>query len=247
MAVKNRVVIAFLGLALLAGYGAAADGTNIWKQTAAAGLNLTSGNSENLAANLTLTAERVADDPHEVRMEISLNYGESDNTGSGMEKDTDNGKALAVYRYKMSDSYAYTDNSIFYDDMADIDYRLILGGGAGYFVISSDSAKLGIELGLAYVKEEMTDNSGNDNISARIAFRHDQKIGETSKLWLSAEYLPSLEDGDDYLANGEFGIEAAINAHLSLRLVTQDRYDSTVPADTDNNDLSIISSLVVNL
>lgn len=245
--VLKKEVIGMVVVLGCAGLTLAAPNTNVWKNSVAAGLNLSSGNSENMAANLTLKTERISDDPHEIRCEINLNYGESDNNDSGMVKDTDNGKALAIYKYKMNRSYIYSDNSIFYDDMADIDYRLILGGGVGYFVISSDSAKLGLEAGAAYVKEEMNDGSGDDNISARLAFRHDQKLGDTSKLWLSAEYIPSFEDSGDYLANGEFGIEAALNSHLSLRLVAQDRYDSTVPADTENNDLSIVSSLVVNL
>jgi putative salt-induced outer membrane protein YdiY len=59
--------------------------------------------------------------------------------------------------------------------------------------------------------------------------------------------MPNVDDIDDYLANGEAGIEAAINETLSLRVVMQDRYDSTVPDNIDHNDLSVVSSLVYKL
>ncbi len=218
-----------------------------WDTTFAAGLNLSSGNSEKMAANGTITTERTGNDNHDVRLELNLNYGESDNDAGKSVKDTDNGKALAAYKYKMEQSYIYSDDSIFYDDMANIDYRLIIGGGVGYFVIDTDSAKLGLEVGAAYIREAMSVGSDDDSIAARIAFRHDQKISDTSTCWLSVEYLPTVDDLNDYLANGEAGIEAAINSSLSLRLVAKDRYDSTVTADVERNDLSLISSLVYKL
>jgi putative salt-induced outer membrane protein YdiY len=106
---------------------------------------------------------------------------------------------------------------------------------------------MGLEAGLAYVYEKMEDISGDGNASARLAARHDQKLSDSSKLWLSAEYIPSFEDSGIYLMNAEAGIEAAINTSLSLRFVVQDRYDSQVPADRKENDLAVISSLVYKL
>ena len=233
------------GSMLLAGQVIWAADTNSWDNTIAAGLNITSGNSDTMQANGSFKSEKIGD-VHEVRLGIDINYGENDVEGDS-EKSTDNSKAIAIYKYKMGGPYLYTDNSIFHDSMANIDYRLIIGAGGGFHLIDNDSILLGIEAGLAYVYEKMEDISGDGNASARLAARHDQKLSDSSKLWLSAEYIPSFEDSGIYLMNAEAGIEAAINTSLSLRFVVQDRYDSQVPADRKENDLAVISSLVYKL
>jgi putative salt-induced outer membrane protein len=221
----------------------AADGE--WDSTVAAGLNVTSGNSETLAANAAVTAERVGD-VHEIRLGIEGNTGDSEIDGVD-ETTTQNAKAQAVYKYKLNGSYLYSDNSIFHDDIADIEYLLIVGVGVGYRVVDTERAKLGLEIGVAYVEEELDDGTKDDKIAGRLAVRHDQTLSEQSKCWFSAEYLPSVDDMDDYLLNGEAGVEASLNSTLSLRVVVQDRYDSTVPVDREHNDLSVISSLVYTL
>ena len=241
------VASAIVSLAACNGFSAAED--KAFDNTIAIGFNLTSGNSDKMALNGTVTSELKNSEKHDLRMELNLNYGESESgSGSDMEKDTDNGKALAAYKYKYDNSvYLYSDDSIFYDKMADIDYRMILGQGLGYFVIDNDTAKLGIDIGLAYIQEKMTSSDSDGHFAGRLAFRHDQTLSESSKLWLSAEYIPSFEDSSDYLANAEAGIEASINTSLSLRLVAQDRYNSSAEGDVDRNDFSLVSALVYKL
>jgi len=228
---------------LVAGTAIAADGE--WDRTVALGVNVTSGNSETLAVNGSVAAER-AGDVHEIRLGLEGNFGEAEVNGE-TDTTTENAKALAAYKYKLNGSYLYSANSSFHDDIAAIDYLLVLGVGAGYHVVKTDTAKLGIELGVSYIEEELGDGTRDDKIAARIAARHDQNLSEHAKLWLAAEYLPGTDDTDDYLLNGEAGLEAALNSSLSLRVVAQDRYDNTVPAGRERNDLSVISSLVYTL
>jgi putative salt-induced outer membrane protein YdiY len=237
--------LAAAGVLLLSQTTMAAN-TNAWDNTIAAGLNVTSGNSDTLTANGSIKSEKIGD-VHEIRLSAEINYGENDTDDNGRDKSTDNSKAVFIYKYKLGGPYLYTDNSIFHDSMADIDYRIIAGGGSGFFLIESDDIQLGIEAGLAYVYEKMDAESGDGNISARLAARHDQKLSDSSKLWLTAEYIPSFEDSGDYLMNAEAGIEASINTSLSLRFVVQDRYDADVPDDRENNDVAVISSLVYKL
>lgn len=223
--------------------GAAADGE--WDRTVAVGVNVTSGNSETLAANGSVSAEK-AGDVHEIRLGIEANYGEAE-VDEETDTTTQNGKAVVAYKYKLNGSYLYSDNSLFHDDVAAIDYRLVVGVGVGYHVIKTDKAKLGLEVGAAYIEEEREAGIKEDNVSARVAARHDQDLSEHAKFWLAAEYLPNVDDMDDYLLNGEVGLEAALNSSLSLRAVVQDRYDSLVPEGREENDIAVISSLVYKL
>ena len=242
----NKVVIAGITMAsglIMTSLAIAADGE--WDRTVAVGVNVTSGNSETLAANGSVSAEKACD-VHEIRLGIEANYGEAE-VDEETDTTTQNGKAVAAYKYKLNGSYLYSDNSLFHDDIAAIDYRLVVGIGVGYYVIKTDNAKLGLEVGTGYIEEKLGDGTSDDNISARVAARHDQALSELAKLWLSAEYLPNVDDSEDYLLNGEAGLEAALNSSLSLRAVVQDRYDSLVPEGRENNDVAVISSLVYKL
>jgi putative salt-induced outer membrane protein YdiY len=198
-----------------------------------------------MAANASINAEK-AGDVHEIRLGAEGNFGES-TINEVDETTTQNAKAVAVYKRKFNELFLYSDNSLFHDKMTDVDSRLILGLGVGRRLFENDNTKLDIELGAAYISEVLANDPGDDYAAGRFAFRHDQKLSDSSKLWLAAEYMPNIEDFKNYLLNGEAGLEAALNSSLSLRVVLQNRYDSTVPAEREKNDLSVISSLVYKL
>lgn len=242
----NKIMITGIAMAfglITTTLATAADGE--WDSTVAVGVNITSGNSETLAANGSVAAEK-AGDVHEIRLGVEANYGEA-TVDLVTDKTTENSKAQASYKYKLNGTYLYSDNSLFHDEIAAIDYRLVVGAGVGHRVIKTAAAKLGLELGVAHVREKLADGSNDNNISARAAARHDQNLSEHAKFWLAAEYLAKVDDSDDYLLNAEAGVEADLNSTLSLRVVAQERYDNIVPVGRENSDLSVISALVYTL
>ena len=92
--------------------------------------------------------------------------------------------------------------------------------------------------------EELATDEEDDYWAVRLAVRHDHVLSKTAKTWESLEYLPRADDWADYLLQAEAGVEAALNARFNLRLVLQDRYDSEPPAGIDENDLTVVASLV---
>ncbi len=87
----------------------------------------------------------------------------------------------------------------------------------------------------------------DDKIALRMAERGVLKTSATSKIWESIEYLPAIDDFSDYLINAEAGAEAAMNSRLSLRLVLQDKFDSTPGKGLKQNDLVLIGGLTFKL
>ena len=59
--------------------------------------------------------------------------------------------------------------------------------------------------------------------------------------------MPQAEDFDDYLLNAELGVEAALNSHVNLRTVLQNRYDNTPGEGLEKNDLALITGIGVSL
>jgi len=241
MSDRERKISMFVaGCALCGAIGlhAAEDG---FQTTLSLGASLTDGNSETTQAHAALVT--VGDsDRGAIRAGVELNYGES-TVDDQKETTAENGKVYGNVKKTLSDmTFAYIDGSLFYDNVADVDYRATLGPGLGAYLIKSAKTKLFAEIGVAYVVEE-SDGTSDDYASVRVAQRLDYKLSETSKIWQSLEYLPQVDDFGAYLLNAEVGVSAALNSKLDLRLVLQDRYDSEPARDREANDVSLVAGV----
>ena len=227
-----------------------------WTTALNAGLTMTDGNSETMAANVGLTTEGVKDGLGSVIAGADFNYGESTvsstatdpATGESVVTETEettveNAKAFVNVKKTLSaKTFAYLDGSVLYDDVALIDYRATLGPGLGFYLVKNDKRQLSLEAGPSYVWEKV-DGASNDYLALRFAERYSCQATKTAKLVQSLEYLPEAEDFDNYLLTAEVGVEAAMNDHLSLRIVLQDKYDSTPAPGAERNDLSLLAGL----
>ena len=225
-----------------------------------AGLTLTDGNSETLAVNASLKTEGEKEGLGSVLAGAEANYGESTVAGTAVdpatgetvatesdEKTVENAKVYANVKKTLSPrTFAALDGAALYDDIAQIDYRATLGPGLGLYVVKNDRRTLSLEAGPSYLWEEVA-GAANDYLALRFAERYACQATKTAKLVQSLEYVPEAEDFDNYLLTGEIGVEAAINDHLSLRVVVQDKYDNTPAPGAERNDLSLIAGLGLTL
>ena len=217
-----------------------------FKSTLSAGVTLTEGNSETLQANVGLVTEGEKEGLGSVRAGIEANYGES--TVDGVKETTvNNARAFAGVRKTITPrTFGALDGSILQDDIADIDYRATLGPGLGTYLVKKEKTSLSIEAGPAYIWEDVG-GVREDYFAFRFAERLDYALSETAKIWQSLEYLPRSDDFGDYLLNAELGVEAAMTTRLNLRLVLQNKYDSTPGEDLEKNDLTLIAGISVSL
>lgn len=234
--VACAAVVAAAGLA-----GAEEAQPGKWDVSVAAGLTATDGNSDTRQGTVSVLGERKAD-TDQYRTGLEFAYGETEGSNT-----LENGKAFAGWRHLVSErAYGLVDLTVAYDAIADVDYRATLAPGVGYFLMKDDLAQLGVEAGPAYVWEKVGGVS-DDYLALRFAERYDRKLSDTATCWQSIEYLPRADDFDDYLLSAEIGVEAALNAKLSVRLVVKDQYDSTPAADRKQNDLTVIGALAYRL
>ena len=224
-----------------------------------AGLTLTDGNSETLAANVGLKTEGEQAGLGSVLAGAEFNYGEStvqtktvdeagvETVAEKDEKTVENAKLFANVKKTLSPrTFLSLDGTAAYDDVADIDYRATLGPGLGAYLVKNDQRELTLEAGPAYLWEKVG-GARNDYLALRFAERYVCQALKNAKLVQSLEYLPEAEDFDNYLLVGEIGVEAAMSDRLSLRVVLQDKYDNTPAEGKERNDLSLIAGLGIKL
>src|ERR1043166_1112576 len=63
------------------------------------------------------------------------------------------------------------------------------------------------------------------------------------KVWESLEWIPKVEDMQNYLLTSEAGVSAPISKALSVSLILQDTYKSVPAIGKLKNDLKLIAGL----
>lgn len=220
---------------------------SIWDKSITAGLNYTEGNSK--TSTLNLNGKVMRDYLDEAwRFEMDYNYGNAaDDPNSQREVTKNNFRANADYKHTLDTVWFAGANTAFaYDEIADLNYRVILSPALGAYIIKDPSQKLSLEAGPSYVFEDLGGEE-NDFAAARIADRWLWKFSETASMYQSAEYLVSVEDSGNYIFNGEIGLEAALNASVNLVIAVRDYYINQPAADRRPNDLYTLTGLKVNL
>ena len=238
--------LALFAALLLVSHTASARETEGFVTDLNLGLNLTRGNSETSTLNLGAQTKRVQA-PHEFSVEVKYGYGRSTQRPDDGEKRTETTRDViegeTQYNYLFSENtYALLVFSALKDEIANVDYRLIGGPGIGHYLIRNDVRLLSVEIGVSYLMENQ-DGVKDDYITGRLAQDFEWNLRENAAVWQNLEYLPELEDFENYLLEVEIGARAKLNGNLSLRIVLQNRYDNTPAPGKKHNDLTFLAGI----
>ncbi|HVV00486.1 MAG TPA: DUF481 domain-containing protein [Verrucomicrobiae bacterium] len=259
MKIRNHHLVKFTTLALAAAFFASGAATradeiqpvkkNKWENVAALGLTLTRGNSKTFLATATINSTRKWDHD-EALLGLSAGYGETTaNVGKNETTSTTDNyiKGFGQWNHDFSGTWA----SNFYgglrlgierDAVADLDYRMTVSPLLGYYLLKRTNTFVALEAGPSFVYEKQ----GGDEksyMAARVAERAEYKFHSGAKVWESIEWLPQVDNFDNWIANSEFGVSAPISKTIDIRLVLQDTYDNQPAEGRYKNDLKLIAAL----
>lgn len=212
-----------------------------WEVTAAAGLTLTRGNSDTILATANILGvgkwER-----DELRLGADGAYGENNDV-----KNAESLHGFAQYNRLFNDrAFGYLRFDALHDAIADLEYRLTLSPGAGYYFIKNPNTTLSGEVGPGFIYERQgSDTRGY--LSLRVAERFEHRFSKTAKLWQSLEWLPQVDRFSNYILNAELGVETALTERLSLRVFAQDTYDNEPAPGRKKNDLKLVTALAYRI
>lgn len=210
------------------------------------GATVTRGNSETMLLNASWLTEGEKQPLGAARVGAEANYGAS-TVAEKEETTVDNAKLFAGAEKTLSPrTFAALNGSLSYDNIADIDYRAILGPGLGVYIWRGERGKWMVQAGPSYLWEKIG-GARRDFTTLQAIERFEFQFSETAKIWQSAEWLPRVDAFEDYLLNVEVGAEAALTTRLKLRVVLQDKYNSVPAENKKHNDLTLIAGLGVSL
>jgi putative salt-induced outer membrane protein YdiY len=210
----------------------------LWESSASAGLTLTRGNSETLLFTAGLETHRKTPFD-EYNLGVNLAYGKNDSV-----KSADLLHTFGQWNHLFSErAFSYMRADGVRDEIADVNYRVSLSPGAGYYFVKATNTTLAGEVGPGVVFQELG-NQETTFSTLRLAERFEHKFNHGgARVWESVEFLPQLDRLDNYLVNAEAGVESALSKKLSLQVVLDDSYDNRPAAGRLKNDVKIISGI----
>ncbi len=209
-----------------------------WDASAAAGLTLTRGNSKTLLFTANIAAAKKWDQ-NELGLGADGVYGENDSV-----KNAESLHGFAQYNRLFGERiFAYLRVDGLHDAIADIDYRITVGPGGGYYFIKTTNTMLRAEIGPGYIYEQDRDGTSRSYMTLRLAERFEHKLNDHAKIWEMVEYLPQVDRFGNYIVNAEIGVETTMTKKLSLVAYVQDTYHSE-PADSRlKNDVKLVTAI----
>ena len=208
-----------------------------WEKSASLGLTLTRGNSDTLLfTGNVLASKKVA--PHEFNLGADATYGETEDV-----KNAESLHGFGQYNRLFGQRwFGYGRVEALHDDVADVDYRVILSPGAGYYFIQRTNTTLRGEAGPAFIYEKLGGET-KGYMTLRLAERFDYRFNERVKLWQTLEFLPQVDRFEKYIINAELGVETSLTKKLSLRTFVQDFYHSEPARGREKNDVKLVTAI----
>ena len=209
-----------------------------WETSAALGFTLTSGNSDTVLGTASLLSLKKWE-LNELSAGINGSYGEVESV-----KNNELVRGTVQYNRLLgdTDSYFYGKVDLLHDSVADVEYRLSVSPGYGYYFINNDKTKLSAEFGPGYIFEKL--GSGDDDyLTLRAGERFEYKISDRARLWQSLEFLPQVDEFSNYLVVAEVGVESDLTEKMSLRVSLQDNYDNRPAPGRKSNDLRLVTGI----
>ncbi|MCP4260608.1 MAG: DUF481 domain-containing protein [Planctomycetes bacterium] len=213
-----------------------------WKGTLSAGLTSTHGNTKNQSmsgsANLNKRTEKD-------RTQVSADYAKTkqENKTTG-DKDTteDWWRSKGKYDYFFSKKfYGYVDGRYEKDAIADLDRRMIIGGGAGYQWFETEDLNFSTEFGMASLYEKYDNQTdSNSELSMQAGYNFDKTLMKNVKFVHDLTYYPSTEKFSDYYLTSTGEIRAYFTSTMFMTLKTIFGYDATPAIGSHKTDIKYL-------
>jgi len=216
-----------------------------WKGSTTLGINNTRGNTVNSSIYLSVGAWKQTD-KHRIGLNLDSGKTKTRNDSTGKDIVTEDWwKTRAKYdRYFNGRFYGFGDVRLERDKIANVDRRVLLGGGLGYRWLDRDRIHFTTETGLASRHEKFY--SGSDTktqISGQIGSHLDVLLFKN--LWLinDVTYYPSTERASDYYLTATTELKYKINSHMYTNFKIIVDYDAIPAAGKKTTDTKYLLGL----
>lgn len=189
-----------------------------WTGSISAGFTATQGNTITDSQNISVSLQRRSEKDR-IKLGADFLKGQQENVTTGAKTTiADWWRAIAKYDYFFTKKlYGYLDGRYERDRVAQLERRVLMGGGGGYQWLESDDMNFSTEFGIASLYEKFFNRAmSNEELSAQLGYHFDKKLRKTVKFIHDLTYYPSTDNFYDYFLS----TTAEIRANFTERMFT---------------------------
>ena len=215
-----------------------------WQSSAGVNVAVNKGNSDTLLAGANILTLRKWD-KNEFTAGADAVYGSNRDIVTRQSVTTaQNYGAFLQYNRLVSDRiYFLGRGDARQDKVADINYRVTLSPGAGYYFIKKEKTQLSAEAGPGVVFEQFAHLPSSAYLTLRFGEKFSHAFNDKVRLLQQADVTPKIDEWSNYVFNTQATLEADLTAKLSTRLTLQDTYRSHPAPGRRENDLRILAGI----
>lgn len=215
-----------------------------WQSSAGLNVSVNKGNSDTLLAGLNILTLRKWD-KNEINAGADAVYGDNRDLLTGTRVTTaQNYGAFVQYNRLLSERwYVLGRSDARQDKVADINYRVTVSPGAGYYFILREKTKLSADIGPGIVFEQFDGGPSSAYFTMRLGEKFTHAFNDKVRLVQQADITPKVDEWSDYVFNFQATLEADLTAKLSTRLTVQDTYRSEPAPGRRENDLRVLAGI----
>jgi putative salt-induced outer membrane protein YdiY len=219
-----------------------------WTGDISAGYTSTHGNTKTEAISGSANLRKRTEND---RTQASADYarGRQEDPDTGEEETTEDWwRARAKYDYFFTKKlYGYADGRYEKDAIAELDRRVIVGGGGGYQWIESEVMNFSTEAGIAHLYEKFENQTeSNSELSAQFGYNFDRKLTDNVKFIHDLTYYPSMDKFSDYFLTSTAEIRANFTKRTFVNFKAILGYDTTPAVGAHKTDVKYILGLGYN-
>jgi putative salt-induced outer membrane protein YdiY len=167
--------------------------------------------------------------------------------GDGKHETVDDLLGRAKYQYTFAPKwYAYAGVEAEHDVIAGLDLRLAPSVGAGFQWADKPAFSFSTEAGAGYLYRQYAHDGEMGSPDARLAYHLKAKFNDKVSVFHNLEYLPGLDEINNYFLNTDVGIRTDLAAKMYAEFKIEYRYDSKPAPAHGPNDIRYILGVGVS-
>lgn len=217
-----------------------------WGGNIRGGAFYSSGNTSKDSYNLGLSLRKETENDR-INLGADTIRSREENAAGDKEVSEDWWKIAGKYDYFVSKKdYIYGNAEYKKDVIAELDRRVILGGGYGRKIFDTSDMKLDTELGIASIYESYENEPSESDMTMRAAYKFFKRISETLVFNHGLEYYPKFESFSDYYLStfGELRLDVTSAIFTNYRVIFD--YDPTPGSNSGSTDVKHILGVGVD-
>jgi putative salt-induced outer membrane protein YdiY len=200
-----------------------------WTGNLSVGITSTHGNTKSESASGSFNMSKRT---HNDRTQVSMDYAKTkqeDKVTGDEEVTEDWWRSKGKYDYFFSKKlFGFVDGRYEKDAIAELDRRMIIGGGAGYQWIETEDLKFSTEFGMASLYEKFDNQTdSNSEVSMQAGYNLDKTLMKDVKFIHDLTYYPSTEKFSDYYLTSTGEIRAYFTSTMFTTFKVIFNYDAT--------------------